>query len=199
MRHLHFYYFPANGVCKSIPHRVLLMIWGGNKHHLCELVIDNDPHLQMHLQEPFYFCSIQGAWSEIHINPKYIVFKMGALPPNHKTSINPDITKGNLEVRCTVFGKLGVCLPLLGRQLHEDLAPPCAFPRHTWCRVSIPTQQLMPCVHSHTAPEAVCAFPRRTWCRVHSHATPDAVPAALQTLPRQEKGLVTANSQCAPL
>lgn len=95
----------------------------GKQTSLMWTVIDNDPHLQMHLQDPFYLCSIQGTWSEMYRNPKYIVIKMGTLPPNHKTSINKDITKGNLDVRCIVFGKLDMCPPLWDHQLPEDISP----------------------------------------------------------------------------
>lgn len=84
------------------------------------------PHLQMRPQEPLYLCSIQETWSEIYLNPKYIVFKMGTLPPSHKTSINQDITKGSLDVR-----KLGVCPPLPGHRLHEDVSPVHSH-QHTW-------------------------------------------------------------------
>lgn len=139
MRHLRFYYFPANGVCKSIPHRVLLMIWGGNKHHLCELVTDNDPHLQMHLQEPFYFCSIQGAWSEIYMNPKYIVFKMGALPANHKPQLTQVLQKGALMEGALCLGNSACVLHCWAISSTRTSHPPCPSPHLTrWlhCRLS---------------------------------------------------------------
>lgn len=95
---LSFYYFPANGVCWSIPHRVLLSIWWESKHSLCELIIENDPHLQVHLQELFYLCSIQGTCSEIHRHPKVIMIKMGTLPP---ITVKPQLIKIlQMDSRC---------------------------------------------------------------------------------------------------